>query len=31
VLENGCIAMSGSGKELASSAQLADSYLGRAL
>jgi branched-chain amino acid transport system ATP-binding protein len=31
VLENGHIAMSGSGKELASSAQLADSYLGRAL
>jgi branched-chain amino acid transport system ATP-binding protein len=31
VLENGRIALSGSGTELASSAQLADSYLGRAL
>ena len=31
VLENGRIVLSGSGSELASSAQLADSYLGRAL
>jgi branched-chain amino acid transport system ATP-binding protein len=31
VLENGRIALSGSGKELATSAHLADAYLGRAL